>query len=89
MPYADAVDIVKEALGKGQIMYRIKNIGFADTVITDKTVYSWWEFKLSAVVILEVGESEFFEVHIQRHNGTTVQRYNGCKVMKRIVKWFW
>jgi hypothetical protein len=63
MPYADAVDIVEEALGERKIMDGIEYVCFSDSVITNETVNPWRKFKLGAVVILEVGECKFPEIH--------------------------
>jgi hypothetical protein len=54
MHYAYAVDIVKETFCQGEVMNRIQDICFSNSIIADDAVYLWREFHVGLAVVLEI-----------------------------------
>jgi hypothetical protein len=63
MPYADAVYTVKKAFSKREVMNSIEDIGFANSVISNKAVNLWRKLKLRNLIILEICQQQVLQIH--------------------------
>jgi len=71
------VDRVKVTFTQSQVMDGIKEVRFANAVITDKAVYPAAEIKFSLGVVFEVYYRKVLEVHILIFLETNLQKYCG------------
>jgi hypothetical protein len=63
MLYAYTIDAVKKTFCQRQIVNCIKNIGFTNSVVANKTIYLGRKLQFAMLIILEICEAQFFEIH--------------------------
>jgi hypothetical protein len=62
------IRLVEKTLAKRQVINRIKQVCFANAVITHKAIYLIGKLKFSITVILEIAQKKILQVHFLESN---------------------